>query len=138
MSIPSKAALALLTLAAVGVQAQPVVTDGVVTDPAGRTLYVFDKDQTNQSNCADKCLTAWPAYTADAAPGAAVHSAATRLPSGNTQHWVWKGKPLYYFVGDAAPGQRAGDGSGGVWHIVKPAAKKVAAEPKTKGYGYSY
>jgi predicted lipoprotein with Yx(FWY)xxD motif len=136
MSILSKTALALLTLAAFGAQAQPVVTDGVVTDPAGRTLYVFDKDQPNTSNCAGKCLVAWPAYVADAAPGTEVHSAATRLPSGNTQQWAWKGKPLYYFAGDAAPGERAGDGSGGVWHIVKPAAKSAAAGTPTKGYSY--
>jgi len=30
-------------------------------------------------------------------------------------------------VGDAKPGDRAGDGSGGVWHIVKPARQAVAA-----------
>jgi predicted lipoprotein with Yx(FWY)xxD motif len=136
MSILSKTALALVTLAAFGAQAQPVLTDGVVTDPAGRTLYVFDKDQPNTSNCAGKCLVAWPAYVADAVPGTEVHSAATRLPSGNTQQWAWKGKPLYYFVGDAAPGQRAGDGSGGVWHIVQPAAKQAATEAKSGGYTY--
>ena len=136
MSILAKSAIALLSLAAFGAQAQPVVTDGVVTDPAGRTLYVFDKDQPNQSNCAGKCLVAWPAYVADAAAGAEVHSAATRLSSGNTQQWAWKGKPLYYFVGDTAPGQRAGDGSGGVWHIVQPSAKAAAAATSSGGYTY--
>ena len=137
MSLLSKTALAFLTLAAFGAQAQPVVTDGVVTDPAGRTLYVFDKDQPNLSNCAGNCLVAWPAYVADAAPGTTAHRAASRLPNGNTKQWAWNGKPLYYFAGDSAPGQRAGDGSGGVWHIVKPAGKQVATEASTpKGYTY--
>ena len=136
MSLLTKSAFAAVALACLGANAQPVITDGVVTDPAGRTLYVFDKDEPNVSHCAGKCLDAWPAYVADAAPGAEVHSAATRLSSGNTKHWAWKGKPLYYFVGDAAPGQRAGDGSGGVWHIVQPPVKQVAAERPSNGYTY--
>ena len=131
-----KSAFAAAALAAIAAHAQPVVTNGVVTDPAGRTLYVFDKDEPNISHCEGKCLQAWPAYVADAEAGAEVHSAATRLSSGNTKQWAWKGKPLYYFVGDAAPGQRAGDGSGGVWHIVQPPVKQAATQAPSSGYTY--
>lgn len=121
-------------------QAQPVVRDGIVTDPAGRTLYIFDKDESFKSNCAGACLQAWPAYTADAQPGAAVPDAAKRLDQGTPQQWAWKGKPLYYFAGDAKPGDRHGDGSGGVWHVVRP-AQKVAApaqSPTVAGAGSAY
>jgi predicted lipoprotein with Yx(FWY)xxD motif len=125
-------AAVLLVLGAGVAQAQPVVQGGIVTDPAGRTLYVFDKDQPGASNCSGPCLQAWPAYSAEAAAGAKLHAKASRLA---TQQWAWNNKPLYYFAGDAQPGDKAGDGSGGVWHIVKPpvAATSAAAAP-TSGY----
>lgn len=118
---------ALLGSITVGAMAQPVIHDGIVTDPAGRTLYVFDKDQPNASHCAGPCLQAWPAYAAEPAQGVKLLAQATRFASGGAQQWAWKGRPLYYFVGDAKPGDRAGDGSGGVWHIVKPASQTATA-----------
>ncbi|MEZ5705339.1 MAG: hypothetical protein R3E56_08525 [Burkholderiaceae bacterium] len=52
MSLLTKSAFAAVALACLGANAQPVITDGVVTDPAGRTLHVFDKDEPNVSHCA--------------------------------------------------------------------------------------
>lgn len=131
------ATLASLTLATA--QAQPVVRDGLVTDPDGRTLYVFDKDASFQSHCEGGCLKAWPAYGAEAPAGASVHTAAKQFTQGGAQQWAWNGKPLYYFAGDAKPGDVNGDGSGGVWHVIRPATKatKAAAAPhQAVGYGY--
>ncbi|RTL31984.1 MAG: hypothetical protein EKK47_06195 [Burkholderiales bacterium] len=42
------------------------------------------------------------------------------LEHDDMQHWTWNGSPLYYFAGDTKPGDRNGDGRGGVWHVVKP------------------
>jgi predicted lipoprotein with Yx(FWY)xxD motif len=127
MNAKSEFALLLLACAASFAHAQPTVTDGVVTDPAGRTLYVFDKDGPEASHCSGPCLQAWPAYTAEPTAGASVAPQATRFEHDGIKHWAWKGRPLYYFVGDAKPGDRAGDGSGGVWHIVKPVKPAAAA-----------
>lgn len=121
MAFQSKAALLVLLSFSALAQAQPVVQDGILTDPAGRTLYVFDKDQPNVSHCKGGCLQAWPAYTAEPESGAAISSKASLFQHDGIQQWAWNGKPLYYFVGDAKPGDRNGDGSGNVWHIVKPA-----------------
>ena len=33
--------------------------------------------------------------------------------------WTYDGKPTYFFAGDAKKGDAAGDGKGGVWHIIK-------------------
>jgi len=121
---------ALLAIATVtAAHAQPVVRDGIVTDPAGRTLYIFDKDESFKSHCEGGCLTAWPAYVADSQPGATVHSAAKRFEQGQRQQWAWQGKPLYYFAGDAKPGDLHGDGSGGVWHVIRPVQKAATATP---------
>jgi predicted lipoprotein with Yx(FWY)xxD motif len=42
---------------------------------------------------------------------------------------AYNGIPLYYFAGDAGPGQLNGQGVGGVWWIVKPGAQLGAATP---------
>jgi predicted lipoprotein with Yx(FWY)xxD motif len=131
----------LLTTAAVtAVQAQPVVRDGIVTDPAGRTLYIFDRDETLKSRCEAACLQAWPAYGAEAQAGVKVPGDAKRFEQGERQQWAWQGKPLYYFAGDARPGDKNGDGSGGVWHVIRPAASTAAPAAATKptsAYNYT-
>lgn len=114
--------VALLAVLASGVQAQPVARDGLLADAAGRTVYTFDKDTANKSNCSGGCLTAWPMFVAKA--GAKAQGDFGLIgAAGGPQQWTVKGKPLYYFAGDAQPGERNGDGSGGVWHVV-PATSK--------------
>lgn len=115
------AAFALSLLVAGAAQAQPVMRDGVLADAAGRTLYTFDKDAPGKSNCSGGCLAAWPAFIAkpEAAPKGEFGLIA------DTRQWTINGKPLYYYVGDTKPGDRTGDGQGGVWHVVgsKPVAR---------------
>ncbi len=115
-------AAAMLTFLHFGTQAQPVMKDGALTDANGRTVYTFDKDAPNKSNCAGGCLTAWPAFVAR--PGASAQGNFGLIDANGAKQWTVGGKPLYYFAGDAKPGDRNGNGNGGVWHIVSPAALK--------------
>jgi len=117
-------AATLLALSAVAVQAQPVIRDGVLADAAGRTVYIFDKDTPGKSNCSAGCLTAWPAFAAK--EGAAPKGEFTLIEANGVKQWAVKGMPLYYFAGDSKPGERNGDGSGGVWHTVGDNAKSAA------------
>lgn len=107
-----------LTLGAL--QAQPVIKGGILADTDGRTLYVVDNDSPGASACKGACLKAWPAYSAKPAAHARLHAQAGRLPNGQ---WTWNDRALYHFAGDAQPGDTAGDGSGGVWHVVKPSSR---------------
>lgn len=137
----ASATLALFALIlANSAHAQPVVQGGVLTDPAGRTLYTFDKDQANKSNCQGGCLQNWPPYVAAPAAGAPKPvSGVGRFEHDEMQHWTFNGSPLYYFVGDAKPGDRNGDGKGGVWHVVKPAASAGASSTSSvSSSSYSY
>ncbi|MBX9912471.1 MAG: hypothetical protein K2Y25_01100 [Pseudomonadaceae bacterium] len=124
MIVKSVSLLVLFGFFAVGVQAQPVMQPaaqgGILTDSAGITLYTYDSDQPGKSICQGSCLQAWPAYAAEPAAGEVLASEASRLKNGGAQQWAWNGKPLYYFIGDNKPGDRIGDGSADVWHIVKP------------------
>lgn len=118
----SLGAIALLAVLVSTVQAQPVAKDGLLADANGRTVYTFDKDTADKSNCSGGCLAAWPAFTAK--PGAQAKGDFGLIgAAGGQQQWTVKGKPLYYFAGDAKPGERNGDGSGGVWHVVPASGK---------------
>ena len=98
---------------------------GILTDESGLTLYTFDNDQPNVSNCTGGCLNAWPAYILPAhgvlaaEVGGGTVSVAARQDDGR-QQVTYNGRPLYYFAGDSSPGDTNGDGSGGVWHVVTP------------------
>lgn len=121
------AALAVSMLVAGAVQAQPVMRDGVLTDAAGRTVYTFDKDEPGKSNCSGGCLTLWPAFVAK--PEAVAKGEFGLIDANGARQWTMNGKPLYYFAGDAKPGDRNGDGKGGVWHVIstKPAVAAPGA-----------
>ena len=107
----------------------------ILVDPEGRTLYAFTNDTQAQSTCTGTCAEAWPPLRVAAswtvAPGldAGVFSTVTR-DDGTLQ--LTAGQfPLYYFSGDARPGDVNGQGSGNVWFVVDPAAKVVTAPGAT-------
>jgi hypothetical protein len=52
--------------------------------------------------------------------------------------WAFDGRPLYYFAGDAKAGDANGDGSGGVWHVVRPGAAGQARPAPTTTLGDPY
>lgn len=123
---------AIATLFSFAAHGQPVVKAGVLADPAGRTVYTFDKDTPGKSNCNASCLTAWPAFTAKA--GATAQGDFGLIDANGARQWTVKGMPLYYFVGDSQPGDKNGDGSGGVWRVVSPGAAGGVATPGAAKY----
>jgi predicted lipoprotein with Yx(FWY)xxD motif len=98
-----------------------------LTDPTGKTLYVFDRDTTPTSACTGRCATTWPPLLApDGAgtplplpAGATGELTVAPRPDGAGAQVVWNGKPLYRYSGDAKPGDTTGDGIGGTWHVAK-------------------
>lgn len=89
-----------------------------LTASNGMTLYIFDRDTAGTSNCYDSCADSWPPFIASAgssAPSAAYSK--VRRKDGTLQ-WAKNGAPLYFWVGDTAPGDTNGDGVGGVWHVA--------------------
>jgi predicted lipoprotein with Yx(FWY)xxD motif len=132
--------LALLP-AAVAFANPTAETNGVLSSRDGRTLYTFDKDQPNRSNCSGGCLAAWPAFTvADVNLAGGDFSVVTR--DDGTQQWAHRGRPLYFFAGDAKAGDVNGDNQGGVWHVLRNAPKKKSwyspSNDSDYSAGYSY
>lgn len=90
----------------------------VMTTPKGMTLYTFDKDTKDKSNCDAKCLKNWPAFHADAKAKAEGEWTFVKDADGKDM-WAYEGKPLYMFAKDKKAGDMTGDGVGGVWHVAK-------------------
>jgi len=89
-------------------------------DERGMTLYTFDKDAVGKSMFNGPCAENWPPLLAsvDARPTGDM-TIVTRIDGRSM--WAYKGKPLYTFKKDTAPGQIGGDGLlNGAWHMAKP------------------
>lgn len=91
----------------------------VLTDAKGMTLYVFDEDKPGVSACYDKCLENWPPLAAPAGGQAVGDFSVVKRKDGSGQ-WAYKGKPLYTWHKDKAPGDVSGDGVRDIWHLAKP------------------
>lgn len=115
--------------ASIVVKAATSALGQILVDPEGRTLYAFTNDVDAKSTCTGTCAEAWPPLLVDpswnVAPGldSGVFSTTDR-PDGTVQ--LMAGKfPLYYFSGDAKPGDVNGQGSGDVWFVVDRTAAIV-------------
>lgn len=116
------AALSMLVACASPYAASPTKTEmGVLTNPAGMTLYTFDKDVagSGKSVCNGDCAMKWPPLTAAASDKASGDYAVITRDDGSKQ-WAYKGKPLYLWVNDKKPGDMTGDGVNNVWRTAKP------------------
>ncbi|MCX4146263.1 hypothetical protein PQR70_17645 [Paraburkholderia madseniana] len=98
----------------------PKVSNGMLVDENGMTLYTFDKDTTpGKSACTGDCTKLWPATHAGADDKASGDWSFVPTADGGNQ-WAYKGHPLYRFSKDTQPGQMNGDGFKGIWHMAKP------------------
>jgi predicted lipoprotein with Yx(FWY)xxD motif len=78
-------------------------------DAKGMTLYTFDKDKADKSNCNDKCAIEWPPLKV-AEGGAASGEWTIVTRDDGSKMWAYDGHPLYTFVDDKKPGEVTGDG----------------------------
>jgi predicted lipoprotein with Yx(FWY)xxD motif len=101
----------------------------ILVDAQGRTLYAFTNDVNAQSTCTGTCAEAWPPQIVDeswtVAPGLDTGIFSTSARADGTLQLMAGKFPLYYFSGDAKPGDVNGQGSGGVWFAVTPNATTV-------------
>jgi predicted lipoprotein with Yx(FWY)xxD motif len=126
-------ALALVPSSHASVTARQSAYGKILFDGRGFVLYAFTRDAHGRSACSGACARAWPPYVAKARPRAATGIAARRLGTmrradGSLQV-TYAGRPLYYYVGDRAPGQILCQNVleyGGIWRVVRPSGALVA------------
>lgn len=95
-----------------------------LTDAKGMTLYWFKKDSPGKSACAGPCVEKWPIYfreTVKAGGGLKDEEFGTITREDGKKQSTFRGYPLYYWVGDKAKGDTAGQGFKDVWHVIDPA-----------------
>src|SRR5215211_9405548 len=92
----------------------------ILVDAEGRTLYAFTKDKGDQSACSGQCADNWPALTGTATAGTGVQASllSTAMQANGDSQVTYSGRPLYYFAGDAKPGDTNGQGVGNVWFVL--------------------
>ncbi len=91
-----------------------------LTDDAGMTLYTYTKDpRSGFPLCKDDCTEVWPPLLTDT-PRDGEEWSTVRREDGALQ-WTFRGKPLYRYMRDAAPGDMNGDQFLQQWYVaVKP------------------
>jgi predicted lipoprotein with Yx(FWY)xxD motif len=126
-SAPTTAPSAVATVSATSTSLGMILVDG-----SGRTLYLFEKDQSDQSACAGACAAAWPVDQTSGTPKAGSGVKASMLGTikrgDNTTQVTYNQHPLYYFQGDSGAGQQNGQGVdafGAKWFVVNPAGGAV-------------
>ena len=101
----------------------------ILVDQDGKTLYLFEADSKNKSNCSGGCLNLWPPVMASgkATAGSGVTAGMIETATGSSQV-TYAGHPLYWFSGDTKAGDTNGEGLddfGGEWYAISPAGKPV-------------
>jgi predicted lipoprotein with Yx(FWY)xxD motif len=113
--------------------------DGTVL-VSGETLYTLKPSKTP---CAAACQKIWPevllpkgVMKATAGPGVSAAKLGTVTGAGGALQVTYAGKPLYWFIGDKAPGQVNGNVTDmwGTWSDV--GTVKPAANPGTGGVAF--
>jgi predicted lipoprotein with Yx(FWY)xxD motif len=104
----------------------------ILVDGSGRTLYLFQKDQPNQSACAGACAAAWPpdhgSGAATAGSGVKASLLGTIKRGDGSMQVTYNHHPLYYYSGDSGAGQQNGQGLnafGATWYVVAPSGGTV-------------
>lgn len=92
-------------------------TEQVLTDAKGMSLYTFDKDTAEVSNCNGGCAALWPPLLVQDGEQRANYTPIKR--NDGSLQWALNGQPLYTWVRDTKPGDTTGDGVKGVWHLAK-------------------
>lgn len=98
-------------------------TGSYLTDMQGKTLYVFLRDKNLESACKDECLAKWPIFEFNnkdlsrATDPLSKNINVIKRSDGMYQY-AYAGKPLYYYVGDANPGDKNGEGFNNSWYTV--------------------
>jgi predicted lipoprotein with Yx(FWY)xxD motif len=103
----------------------------ILVDDQDETLYLFDKETSDASECYGDCAAAWPPYLTEGEPqaGKGIDQGllGTTERDDGTSQVTYNGHPLYYYVDDP-PGQvlcHNVEEFGGLWLVVTPEGNAV-------------
>ena len=101
----------------------------VLAQANGQVVYTYAKDTKGGApTCTGSCASTWPPATGTPQAGPADHFPGTFglvKGAGGVGQITYNGYPLYTFKG-AKPLTTAGNGIGGVWHVVPLSASDIS------------
>jgi predicted lipoprotein with Yx(FWY)xxD motif len=104
----------------------------ILVDAHGRTLYLFEADKPDMSDCSGACQSIWPALTSHgkpkADPGVRSTKVGTIAAAGGQRQVTYNGHPLYYYAADQKAGDTAGQGLnqfGAEWYVLGSSGRKI-------------
>ncbi len=103
------------------------ISSRYLTNSNDYTLYTFDNDEINISNCngtqVGECAEIWPPYYDSSLTSLDItNSLSTIKRDDNTSQTTYMNKPLYTFKKDGAVGDINGDFVKGKWHLIYPSS----------------
>ncbi|MBX7199110.1 MAG: hypothetical protein K1X51_07000 [Rhodospirillaceae bacterium] len=91
-------------------------TGRMLVNYAGFSVYAWDGDGPNKSNCTEACLKKWaPVLAAETSQPQGEWAIIQRSPG--VRQWVFRKKPLYTYIADTRPKSMLGTDEAG-WHNV--------------------
>jgi predicted lipoprotein with Yx(FWY)xxD motif len=122
----------------------------VLTNSAGKTLYLLTADTASKLACTGSCVQLWIPLMAPSsgAPqaGSGVTGALSTVSRDSGKQVTIAGHPLYTYTADGSPGDVSGQGVtsfGGTWYAVDTSGQAVttsmggtSSSPPSGGYQY--
>jgi predicted lipoprotein with Yx(FWY)xxD motif len=125
--------LALVTLVIATIAASDIYAVNVanseefglyMTNASFYTLYHYLGDNgKGKSTCYDSCVQSWPPFYVEnltVNPELKTRDFSVITRDDGIKQLVYRGWPLYLFIGDTKPNEIQGQGKNGVWFIVEP------------------
>jgi predicted lipoprotein with Yx(FWY)xxD motif len=102
----------------------------VLAEANGQVVYRYSQDtKGGKPTCTGSCAQIWLPVTGSPVPSAADHglgTLSTVSDANGARQITYNGYPLYTFAG-AKPFSTAGNGLGGVWHVIPLSATDIGA-----------
>ena len=101
----------------------------------GMTLYSYNKDEKDVSNCIEGCAINWPPFYVNPVAvieGCETSDFGTIVRDDGRKQTTYKSMPLYRFINDKYPNDTFGHELGGVWFIVQPYDQQESSKNPAK------
>ncbi|MFY9782896.1 MAG: hypothetical protein WAK12_05115 [Acidimicrobiales bacterium] len=106
----------------------------ILVTPRGFTIYTYQLDTKNHSNCTAFCLQVWPPLVVPSGLlpiGRDVSGLSAITRSNGERQVTFEGKPLYTYVLDHVPGRISGEGD--FWSVVRLGTLRASSAITTSG-----
>jgi predicted lipoprotein with Yx(FWY)xxD motif len=119
-----------------GGPAQVGISKGHLVDASGRSLYLFEGDESGDSYCTGACAAVWPPLETKSTPtggtGVSTSALGTFTRDDGGRQVTYHGHPVYYYAADASHAGRTNgqevDQFGSEWYLLTANGQPVESQ----------